>query len=243
MMISSLLSTTTAINATSRHMINLTASSSPIVATSATALSMMMKSSPIVNAVVVMKNWKDYFMVTSIVLNGMSAGIMFIFSNAILPALARLSEEDQACGITTMVTINDVILNGIFKFVFIGGFITSLLPTISMFLTNGTSNNNRSPSSALHSPARWYALASTIVYFLGQIVVTVTQNIPRNDMLLQLASASSSSSSLSTNKNAAAAASQYWKNEYLTKWVFWNTTRCIFSIVSTCLGILAFRHL
>ena len=138
---------------------------------------------------------------------------MFIFSNTIMPALGKLSDE---AGIEAMVTINDVILNPLFQLLFVGG-LASAIPGMDMIFI----------SHERHSrPAKFYVVASTIVYFVGQIVITASQHIPRNDALLALDATSQ-------------AASDYWRNEYLTKWVSWNTARTIFSTTASIFGMLA----
>ena len=163
-----------------------------------------------------LNDWRECFMLVSTVLNCMSAGMMFIFSNTIMPALGKLSDE---AGIEAMVTINDVILNPLFKLLFVGGLI-SVVPVVDMLFI-----------SQRHSkPARYYATASTMVYFVGQIVITATQNVPRNDALLALDAASQ-------------AASNYWRNEYLAKWVSWNTARAVFSTIASVLGALSLHFM
>lgn len=118
-------------------------------------------------------------MLASMILNSMSAGIVFIFSNTIMPSLAKLDS-----GINTMVTINEVILNPLFKFIFVGGLLFSGIPSVHMMW--GSSKEYYS------KPARYLALASTLVYLLGQLVITATQNVPRNNVLLDLSKTSSS---------------------------------------------------
>jgi uncharacterized membrane protein len=180
----------------------------------------MLQSTPVAADLVrtsfLLNHWRECAMLISAVFNGMSAGIMFIFSNTIMPALGQLSDE---AGIEAMVKINDVILNPFFKLLFVGGLI-STVPVADMFFF----------SKNQPKPARYYALASTIVYFLGQIVITATQNIPRNNALMALDAASQ-------------AASYYWRNEYLTKWVSWNTGRAVFSTIASILGVLSLRFM
>ena len=164
-----------------------------------------------------LQDWRNYIMLASTILNCMSAGMMFIFSNTIMPALGKLSDE---AGIEAMVTINDVILNPLFQLIFLGGLV-SVIPAVDM---NFISYERHS------KPARYYAAASTVVYFLGQMVITATQNIPRNNTLLALDAASQ-------------VASDYWRNEFLTKWVLWNTVRTVFSTLASVFGVLALHFM
>ena len=96
-------------------------------------------------------------MLTSVILNSMTAGIIIIFSNTIMPAL---SKQDMSTGIEVMNTINVIIVNPLFIIIFFGGLI-SVLPTISL-LRKKDSN----------PVAGYYAFASTLIYFFGQFLVT-----------------------------------------------------------------------
>mmetsp|Transcript_24245 Transcript_24245/g.35631 ORF Transcript_24245/g.35631 Transcript_24245/m.35631 type:complete len:271 (-) Transcript_24245:42-854(-) len=151
-------------------------------------------------------------MLTSVILNAMAAGIIFIFSNTIMPTLATL---DPDVGIYVMNTINDIIVNPLFVFIFFGG-LMSAYPAVSMW---------KSPDK-FSDPARYYALATTLVYFFGQFLVTVTQNVPRNDALQAVDSKSEDGVN-------------YWTENYLKSWVAWNTARGVFALVSAILGALS----
>jgi len=155
-------------------------------------------------------DWRTSVILVSTLFNGMAAGMMFIFSNTIMPALSKLPDET---GITVMVTINDVILNPLFQILFVGG-LTSVVPAIDMAFIHRKDYSK---------PARFFVMASTLIYFFGQIVVTASQNIPRNDILLSMDASSQ-------------AASDYWRSEYLGAWVSWNTARAIFSSIAALCG-------
>ena len=132
-------------------------------------------------------------MLTSVILNSMTAGIIIIFSNTIMPAL---SKQDMSTGIEVMNTINVIIVNPLFVIIFFGGLI-SVSPTISLLQKKDNSN----------PVAGYYALASTLIYFFGQFLVTVTQNVPRNNQLAEYSDET------------------YWRDDYLVSWVNWNTFR------------------
>mmetsp|Transcript_16794 Transcript_16794/g.27928 ORF Transcript_16794/g.27928 Transcript_16794/m.27928 type:complete len:238 (-) Transcript_16794:254-967(-) len=163
---------------------------------------------------------KDWFlespaetvMLISVILNAMAAGIIFIFSNTIMPTLATCDPE---VGIFVMNTINTIIVNPLFAFIFFGGLI-SAYPTGVMWKR----------SDEFSAPARYYALASTLIYFFGQFLVTLTQNVPRND-------------SLQAVDVQAEDGINYWTEEYLKSWVAWNTARGIFALVSSILGAMS----
>jgi len=148
-------------------------------------------------------------MLVSVILNGMAAGIIFIFSNTIMPSLATL---DADVGINIMNKINVVIVNPTFCIAFFGGLI-SAYPTRVMW---------KNPDE-FSKPARYYALATTLVFFFGEVLVTITQNVPRNNALLAVDPESDDGA-------------RYWENQFLKAWVTWNTVRCIFSVISAVLG-------
>ena len=152
-------------------------------------------------------NMNEIIMLISVMLNSMSAGIIIIFSNTIMPAL---SKQDMSTGIEVMNTINVIIVNPLFVIIFFGGLI-SVSPTISLLQKKDNSN----------PVAGYYALASTLIYFFGQFLVTVTQNVPRNNQLAEYSDET------------------YWQDDYLVSWVNWNTLRGVCALVSAVLGALS----
>jgi len=138
-----------------------------------------------------------------------AAGIIFIFSNTIMPSLSAF---DADIGINVMNKINVIIVNRLFLIAFMGGLI-SAYPAVVMLV-----NPNK-----FSTPARCYAVATTLVFFFGEVMVTMKQNVPRNEVLKTIDPESKDGVS-------------YWENEYLKGWVAWNTVRCIFSVISAVLG-------
>ena len=151
-------------------------------------------------------------MLVSVILNSMAAGIIFIFSNTIMPSLATL---DSDIGINIMNKINVIIVNPLFIVAFFGGLV-SVYPTVKMFY-----NPNE-----YCKPARYYAVASTLIFFFGEFIVTGTQNVPRNNALLVVDPESEDGV-------------HYWKNDFLKGWVAWNTFRGINAAISAVLGGLS----
>ena len=151
-------------------------------------------------------------MLISIVLNSMAAGIIFIFSNTIMPSLATL---DADVGINTMNKINIIIVNPLFVVAFFGGLISAYPATVMM----------KNPD-AYSKQARYYALASTLIFFFGEFMVTVTQNVPRNNALLAVDSDSDEGV-------------EYWQTNFLKGWVAWNTARGFCATISAVLGALS----
>jgi uncharacterized membrane protein len=99
---------------------------------------------------------------------GLTSGLLFIFSFAVNPGLARLSEEEY---FRAMKFINQVILNPLFLFVFVG-------PLITMPLLTFMSRND--------SGMFIFTLLSTILYITGVILITSFKNVPLNNKLEKL---------------------------------------------------------
>merc|ERR1712232_1295717 len=118
-------------------------------------------------------------------------------------------------GIKAMNTINVVIVNPLFAVAFFGGLISGY-PAAVMW----------KHLDAYSKPARWYAVAATLVFFFGEFVVTVTQNVPRNDALAAVDPESDDGA-------------EYWRKDYLKGWVAWNTARGVFAAVAAVLGGLS----
>ena len=154
----------------------------------------------------------EIVLLISVVLDAMAAGIIFIFSNTIMPALSTFNSNT---GIQVMNTINDMIVNPLFLFVFMGGII-SVYPTAAMM---------REPDD-YPAAARYYSLASTLIFFFGEILVTVGCNVPRNDALMAVDPSSD-------------AGDTYWRNTYLKSWVAWNTARGVFAAIASVAGAMA----
>merc|ERR1712038_662073 len=151
----------------------------------------------------------EAIILTSVILNSMAAGIIFIFSNTIMPSLATLDDD---VGINIMNKFNVVIVNPLFLIAFFGGLI-SAYPARIMW---------KQPDE-FSKPARYYAVAMTLVFFFGEFMVTSLQNVPRNNALLAVDPESEEGAN-------------YWENQFLKGWVAWNTVRCIFSVISAILG-------
>merc|ERR1711871_1455437 len=161
-------------------------------------------------------NVPEAVMTTSVILNAMSAGIIFIFSNTVMPALATLKSSE---GIVIMNEINTIIVNPLFLLAFFGGLV-SAFPAYKMWMNAGE----------YCDAARCYAIATTAVAFFGNFMVTGTQNVPMNNHLLKLDP---------TSDEGAV----YWRTTYLTSWVAWNTTRGIFEILAAFLGALSLKYM
>jgi len=148
----------------------------------------------------------EMVMLVSVILDAMAGGIIFIFSNTILPSLATLDPE---VAIKAMNTINVIIVNPLFVISFFGGLISGY-PAYVMW---------KNPDE-FSKPARYYAIAATLTFFFGEFLVTVTQNVPRNDALLVVDPESDDGVN-------------YWEVNFLQGWRAWNTARCVFSMIAS----------
>ena len=99
---------------------------------------------------------------------GLTSGLLFIFSFAVNPGLAKLNEEEY---FRAMKIINQVILNPLFFLVFIGPAIT--MPALTFMTRND-------------SDMFIFTLFSTILYISGVILITSFKNVPLNNKLEKL---------------------------------------------------------
>lgn len=161
-------------------------------------------------------NVPEAIMMTSVILNAMAAGVIFIFSNTVMPSLATLKASE---GIIIMNEINTIIVNPLFLLVFFGGLV-SAYPAYIMWTNAGEYCDT----------ARYYAVTTTLVFFFGNFMVTGTQNVPMNNHLLKVDPMS--------DEGAA-----YWRNTYLTSWVAWNTARGVFAALASVFGALSLKFM
>ena len=110
----------------------------------------------------------EFLQILVILQVGLTSGLLFIFSFAVNPGLAKLDEEEY---FRAMKFINQVILNPLFFLVFIG-------PVITMPLLTFMSRND--------SDMFIFTLFATILYLLGVILITSFKNVPLNNKLEKL---------------------------------------------------------
>jgi uncharacterized membrane protein len=95
-----------------------------------------------------------------------TAGLLFIFSNAVLPALAARPAAEAA---GAMRAINRTILNPGFLMLFFGTAAAAVVASAS--------------SLAGGAPGAWLAGAGAALYLGGAVAVTGLKNVPLNDAL------------------------------------------------------------
>lgn len=104
---------------------------------------------------------------SAILLTGLMAGIFFTWSNAVKPGLGKLSDIEYLRALQSM---NRVILNNAFKLIFLGAIITVALVPVSYF--------NLYPKNIF-----WLFILTLIIYWVGVFGVSISGNIPLNEIL------------------------------------------------------------
>ena len=104
---------------------------------------------------------------SAILLTGLMAGIFFTWSNAVKPGIGKLSDVEYLKALQSM---NRVILNYAFKIIFLGGIIAVALVPIFYF--------NLYPKNIF-----WLFVFTLVIYWTGVFGVTVSGNIPLNEIL------------------------------------------------------------
>lgn len=140
--------------------------------------------------------------------SGLMAGLFFTYSNSVMGGLARLP---VAQGVAAMNHINVVILNPLFLSIFMGTAVLAVLLVIASLLGM--------------TPRPAWILIGAAVYIVGNIIITMTINVPMNNALAAAAPDS-------------AQAAQLWAT-YLDRWVFWNHVRAIACTVALATFIMA----
>ena len=104
---------------------------------------------------------------SAILLTGLMTGIFFTWSNAVKPGIGKLSDLEYLRALQSM---NRVILNSAFRFVFIGAIIAVALVPIFYFKIF--------PNNVL-----WLFIIACVVYWVGAFGVTIFGIIPLNKLL------------------------------------------------------------
>lgn len=139
----------------------------------------------------------------------MMAGLYFAFSTFIMSALSRIP---QAAGISAMNAINMVILKSLFAPLFWGTTIAGLALAVLALIGWG-------------QPGAIAMLAGGAIHVVGMFAVTVTRNVPLNNMLAAADPAAAQSASTCTR--------------YLRDWTIWNHVRTFASVAACALFIAA----
>jgi uncharacterized membrane protein len=141
--------------------------------------------------------------------SGVMAGLFFVFSVAIMTALARLMPHE---GVAAMQHINAVILNPLFALAFFGTAAVCLAVLIM-----GVWHWSR--------PGAVCLILGAALYLLSSILVTLVFNVPLNERLAAVAAGTPEASAL-------------WR-DYLVRWAQWNHVRTLGCTAAAALLIVA----
>ena len=144
---------------------------------------------------------------------GLMSGLFFVFSNFAMRAFGSLP---PAKGIAAMQAINVLILNPLFLFLFMGTALASAACAIAGIVHWGY-------------PGMRAMLIGGALYVVGCFVVTMTFNVPRNNVL----------AALDPEKVESVAV---WK-DYLSTWTAWNHVRTISTLAAAAALTIAYRQL
>lgn len=140
---------------------------------------------------------------------GLVGGVFFAFSNFVMAGLARLPAPG---GIAAMNAINVTVINPLFMTALFGsGLLCLVLGAYALF--------NWNMDGAL------LLLIGAILYFVGNVVVTMVVNVPLNN-------------ALAAADPASAEGAAVW-TRYLSEWVMWNTVRTVTALAAMVAFILA----
>ena len=142
---------------------------------------------------------------------GLIAGAFFAFSTFVMKALGNLPPPH---GVAAMQSINVVVINPWFMTVFLGTGLMCVIVFIVSLLR-------------WQDPVASYLLASSVLYLVGTVLVTMLFNVPRNNALAAVAPATPEAATL-------------WVS-YLSTWTAWNHVRTIAALAASALFIIAFR--
>ncbi len=149
-------------------------------------------------------------MVAAVLGSGLIAGLFFVFSIAIMPALGRLAAPE---GIRAMQSINVVIVNPIFLVAFFGTGALSVALIVFGLIRSG-------------QPGWAYLISGAAAYLIGSIFVTMFFNVPMNNALAAVQPGTPEGDAV-------------WQN-YLRNWTYWNHVRTLASLISTALFVIGF---
>ena len=152
----------------------------------------------------------------AILLTGLMAGIFFTWSNAVKPGIGKLSDIEYLRALQSM---NRVILNNVFRIIFLGAIIAVALVPVFYF--------NLYPKNIF-----WLFVFTLVIYWIGVFGVTVSGNIPLNEILDKTNLESITLEEIKTLRKSIE-----------LKWNNYNLIRCISSGITFILLIVSFLTL
>jgi uncharacterized membrane protein len=152
----------------------------------------------------------------AIFLTGLMAGIFFTWSNAVKPGIGKLGDIEYLRALQSM---NRVILNNAFRIIFLGAIIAVALVPVFYF--------NLYPKNIF-----WLFVFTLVIYWIGVFGVTVSGNIPLNEILDKTNLESITHEEIKTLRKSIE-----------LKWNNYNLIRCISSGITFILLIVSFLTL
>jgi uncharacterized membrane protein len=152
----------------------------------------------------------------AIFLTGLMAGIFFTWSNAVKPGIGKLGDIEYLRALQSM---NRVILNNAFRIIFLGAIIAVALVPLFYF--------NLYPKNIF-----WLFVFTLVIYWIGVFGVTVSGNIPLNEILDKTNLESITLEEIKTLRKSIE-----------LKWNNYNLIRCISSGITFILLIVSFLTL
>ena len=152
----------------------------------------------------------------AIFLTGLMAGIFFTWSNAVKPGIGKLGDIEYLRALQSM---NRVILNNAFRIIFLGEIIAVALVPAFYF--------NLYPKNIF-----WLFVFTLVIYWIGVFGVTVSGNIPLNEILDKTNLESITLEEIKTLRKSIE-----------LKWNNYNLIRCISSGITFILLIVSFLTL
>jgi uncharacterized membrane protein len=141
--------------------------------------------------------------------SGLVAGVFFAFSTFVMSALSRLP---PAQGIAAMQSINVAVINPVFLGTLFGtGALCVVLAAMALL--------------GWQEPGAAWLLAGSVLYVVGDVVVTMAFNVPLNN-------------ALAAAKPESAEGSALW-SRYLREWTAWNHVRTVAGLAATAAFIIA----
>ena len=157
--------------------------------------------------------YETIILALAILLTGLMAGIFFTWSNAVKPGIGKLSDIEY---LTALQSMNRVILNNAFKIIFLGAIIAVALVPVFYF--------NLYPKNIF-----WLFVFTLVIYWIGVFGVTVSGNIPLNEILDKTNLESITSEEIKTLRKSIE-----------VKWNNFNIIRCISSAITFLILIISF---
>lgn len=146
----------------------------------------------------------------SVLLTGLTAGLCFTWSNAVIPGIERL---DDRSFLQSFQAMNRAIINKSFLIVFFG--------PVFLLLLNAYLHKNALPVTF------WSFIIAAILFFLGVGLVTVFKNVPLNEIL--------DTSSLETMTTIEL---KTLRNTFETPWTSWHLARTLSSLLAFILLLI-----